>query len=98
MFCSAVCHKELFSSKYFIRAAGIGTFGGIPFTSCVSFYLTKVAINHANALKPPLLASAIWQAAIGTYLNAISTGSGGEQEGGESDENDASVIRLNIPR
>jgi hypothetical protein len=98
MFCSAVCHKELFSSKYFIRAAGIGTFGGIPFTSCVSFYLTKVAINHANALKPPLLASAIWQAAIGTYLYAISTGSGGEQEGGESDENDASVIRLNIPR
>lgn len=98
MFCSAVCRKELFASKYFIRAAVIGTLGGIPFIRWVSFYLSKMTVDHANASKPPLLAFAIWQAAVGTYLYAISTSSRSEQEEGQSDENDVSVIRLNLPR
>ena len=98
MFCTAACHKQLFSRKYFIRAAVIGTLGGIPFTPWVSFYLSNMTVDHASASKPPLLAFAIWQGAIGTYLYAICTGSTHEQDDGDSDENDLTVIRLNIPR
>lgn len=95
MFCSAVCRKELFSSKYFIRAAVVGVISGFPFTFWASFYLSKVTVDHAAASKPPLLAFAIWQAAVGTYLYAISTDKTVEQDVGHED--DLSLIRLNGP-
>jgi len=95
MFCSAVCRKELFSSKYYIRAAVIGAVGGIPFTSWASFYLSNIRGNPANASKPPVLAFAIWQAVVGTYLYAISTGKEGEQDVGQPEKDESSVIRLN---
>jgi hypothetical protein len=69
--CVSVCQGRMFSSRYLLGGAVVGSFSALSFAPWLrSFY------SHINGYPSQpllLLAFAVWQAAVGTYLYAICT-------------------------
>ena len=68
--CASICYWRLILPKYLFGGAVIGAVSALPFAPWLRLYT-----SHLNSPPPtpPLLAFAIWQAAVGTYLYAICT-------------------------
>jgi hypothetical protein len=68
--CVSTCYGRLISPKYLFGGAVIGSVGALAFAPWVTLFKSHLNSYTPN---PPLLAFAIWQAAMGTYLYAICT-------------------------
>ena len=94
MFCIAICRRSLFQFGNFMFAGIIGFLGGIPFVPWLELY--KSHLNQ-GVTRPPLVAFAAWEAAVGIYLYAISTRADETANDGQGQDGEPTVIHLNAP-
>jgi hypothetical protein len=77
--CAVVCHPSLFSLKRAAYGSLIGSIAGLAFAPWTQIYMVQHYGDNINRVFPktvPILAFAIWQAAVGTYLYLISRNAG----------------------
>ncbi len=68
--CAAICHRRLLSRENVFRGAVIGSVSGLAFAPWAGVHYMQ--LNFEPPKGPALLlAFAIWQAAVGTYLYAV---------------------------
>jgi len=73
--CAVISHPSVFSLKRLAYGGLIGSLSGLAFTSWTQIYMEQHYGDNVNRVFPktvPILAFAIWQAAVGTYLYLIS--------------------------
>ena len=64
--CAAICYRSLFSLKYFLIGALLGSLAGISFLPWTQAFDPNRGTGHG-----PMIAFAIWEAAMGTYLYVL---------------------------
>jgi hypothetical protein len=72
--CAAICHPSAFSLNRVAYGGLIGAIAGLAFTSWTQIYMAQNYGDNINRVFPktvPILAFALWQAAMGTYLYVI---------------------------
>lgn len=72
--CVAICDRRLLSPIYFVIGAIVGSLSAISFMPWAELYIASVRLpGHVGLVKTPLIAFAIWQAAVGTCLYSFGT-------------------------
>jgi hypothetical protein len=69
--CVSICQRRVFSPKYLLGGAVVGFVSALSFAPWLKSFYSN--INGYPSQPLLLLAFAIWQAAVGTYLYAICT-------------------------